>query len=159
MTITIKNIEEGNSKIINDLVSILNNDNILAKTLGESTKSISTDEFISFNTDWAKKNKATLFSILLDNQAIGLISLSKIDPVESSAKIGYWIGSQYWNKGYSTAAFKQVLEFARSKQIKIVSSSIEKNNIASLSIWYKFGAIIEDKGDRLVPILRLGHDI
>ena len=159
MTLDIQNIDQANSKIINDLVFILNNDKELAKTLGKCAKILSTDEFIDFNTDWAVKNKATVFSILRGNQAIGLISLSKIDPVESSAKIGYWIGSQYLYNGYSTSAFKQVLVYARSEQIKTVSSTIEKNNVASLSIWKKFDAIIEDKEDRLMPILRLDHDL
>ena len=159
MTVRILKIKNITANMINDLIYILNTDSELAKSLCNNTNTISHSEFIKFNNDWIEKNDAVMFSILVDDRAIGIISLSKINHDEGSANIGYWIGSKYWNKGYTTEAFMQVLEYARNKQIKTVSSSIEKDNTASLSIWKKFNASMEDQGDKLMTILRLDDAI
>ena len=155
MDLYIANIKDTNDKQIDNLVTILNTDKKLQKKLGSNNKIISSSEFIKYNNEWAKKNNAEIFAIILNNEAIGLISLSKILRKAGTANIGYWIGSNYWHKGHTINAFGQILEFAKKEGIKMVSCSINKENRESIAIWKKFNADFEDKGEKIVPSLYL----
>jgi Acetyltransferases, including N-acetylases of ribosomal proteins len=45
------------------------------------------------------------------------------------ARIGYWICSEYWGKGYTSQAFLKILCFERVKGIERVSAFIAKDNV------------------------------
>lgn len=45
------------------------------------------------------------------NLFMGLISLSQISEKNFSAEAGFWLGEEYWNKGYTTEALKAVVDF------------------------------------------------
>ena len=45
-----------------------------------------------------------------DEEVVGVAGL--VDVAEEAAELGYWIGKPYWNRGYATAANRQVLDFA-----------------------------------------------
>lgn len=49
------------------------------------------------------------------------------------------------NNGYTTAAFKELLNYAKSKNMKYVKAKIQENNIASIKIWQNVGADIKLK--------------
>lgn len=147
-------------KSINDdyamqLVDILNNDHGLKNALDSSENKISKLEFIDYNKQWCQNKNAEIFAIVLNDIAIGTISLSHQDIKEQKAQIGYWISSKYWGNGYTSCAFSQVLNLARKKGIKYLSATIKDDNIASKSIWIKNGAKIEATDDRLNVLLTL----
>jgi RimJ/RimL family protein N-acetyltransferase len=50
-----------------------------------------------------------IFVMTLDD---GLIGACGIDPDESVAEIGYWLGVPYWGKGYATEAARAVIDHA-----------------------------------------------
>lgn len=112
-------------------------------------------KFIAYNKQWSKKNKAQIFAIIINREAIGLISLSRINKKAQTARIGYWIASKYWNKGYTSEAFKQILNLAKDNNIKFVSCSIPKENRESEAIWKKFNAKFEEKGNSIIPRIYL----
>ena len=155
MKISLRPIEGLENKYLKNLVDILNNDKKLIEKLGSDKKLLSCDEFIAHNKQWSKKNKAQIFAIIMNDEAIGLISLSRINKVTQTANIGYWITSKYWNKGYTSEAFEQILNLAKDNNIRIVSCSISKENRESKAIWQKFNAKFKEKGDSIVSRIYL----
>ncbi|GAA0124340.1 GNAT family N-acetyltransferase [Clostridium sp. ATCC 25772] len=132
-----------NNTFANELVKILNTDNKLQDSLGAKKSNISHNEFIIYNNHWSKVNNAEIFAILYKEIAIGTISLSHQNIKLKKAEIGYWISSKYWKKGYTSEAFSQILNYAKSKGIKHLSSKIKKDNIPSRKIWINKGSKIE----------------
>ena len=155
MRIYLRLAESLENKYVKNLVDILNNDKKLAKSLKSDKKLLSCAEFIAYNKQWSKKNKAQIFAIIMNQEAIGLISLSRIDKVRQTASIGYWIASKCWNKGYASGAFKQILNLARDNNINLVSGSISKENKASMAIWQKHNVKFEEKGSNVIPQIYL----
>lgn len=49
------------------------------------------------------------------NEVIGNISVVKLENTNKSCEIGYCIGSKYWNKGVTTEAFKNVIDYLFEK--------------------------------------------
>ncbi len=136
------------------LVEMLNTDNLLQDALGSEKSKISTKEFIQYNNEWCKSTNSELLAIILNNIPIGTISLSHQNKEEQEAQIGYWIGSKYWRKGYTSIAFYKILDYAKSKKIKLITAEIKEDNLASKRIWEKNGAETELTGNRfLVSIL------
>ncbi|OOM07218.1 GNAT family N-acetyltransferase [Clostridium saccharobutylicum] len=136
-------LEGINDKYAIQLVEILNYDIILQDSLGSKRCIISKDDFIKYNNEWSKNSNSEIFAILLNNNAIGIISLSHQNIEEKKAQIGYWIGSKYWRKGYTSQAFSQILGYAKRKEIKYLNAKIQKDNIASQKIWQQYSAKIE----------------
>jgi RimJ/RimL family protein N-acetyltransferase len=60
-----------------------------------------------------EENKAAHFAICEADSTllIGVISIDYIDWKHQKGTIGYWMGKEYRNKGYMTAALKQVIHF------------------------------------------------
>ncbi len=46
----------------------------------------------------------TAIRLVEDDMLIGMIGLKQIDLKDKKAEIGYWIGKQFWGKGYGTQA-------------------------------------------------------
>ncbi len=155
MKIHLKLVKDLGNKYLKNLAGILKNDKKLIEQLGNRKEPLSCDEFITHTRKWSKKNKAQVFAIIINREAIGLISLSHINRRKQTARIGYWVASRYWNKGYSSKAFAQILNLAKKDNIKIVSCLISKENRASKAMWEKFNAKFEQKGDSIVPQLCL----
>lgn len=137
------------------LVNYLNNDMLLLKKLGKRNKPIALNEFIDGNREWSRSRKAEMFAINLDGCTIGSISLSHQDNENKSARIGYWISSAYWGRGYTTKAFHLVLLLAQERNIVRVTASIQEDNIASRRIWESAGATIELINNRFVLTIKL----
>ena len=126
-----------------ELAQILYKDIKLKNAMGCHIVKTTGNEFITFCKDWASKQKADTFVIILDKVAIGSISLSHQDVNKRSARIGYWISSNYWGNGYTSQAFSLVLGFAKLKSIQYITASINEDNLASKRIWVKNGAKVE----------------
>lgn len=132
-----------------DIVSYLNKDDkLLEKLKSERLSDITLEEFLDYNNKWCIKRNAMLFCIMLNNKAIGSISLSDIDKNKGQAATGYWIGSEYWGKGYGKESFKEIMKIAIGLGIRSLNSKILKDNLASRKIWDKYGAefvVIDEK--------------
>ncbi len=107
---------------------------------------ISGQEFLETMREWCEKTHSISLAIVTaEDVAIGLISLSHIKAEERIGRIGYWIGSAYWGRGYTTEAFGLVLNLAIKKNLHQVSATVARDNVASWRIWKKFGGKIEEK--------------
>jgi RimJ/RimL family protein N-acetyltransferase len=59
------------------------------------------------------RGRATNFAIrlLAESQLIGCVGLRDIDPEHLQAELGFWIGREWWGKGYAREAAAEVLRF------------------------------------------------
>ncbi|MBN4078548.1 GNAT family N-acetyltransferase [Gammaproteobacteria bacterium AH-315-C21] len=82
------------------------------------------------------------FGVLLktDQEIIGVVSLVSIS--DKKAELGYWIGEQYWGKGYCTEATEALMRLA-SKQLQITNFVAEHltENPASGKVMLKLGMV------------------
>lgn len=155
MKIILKSLKGLENKYIKNLVDILNTDRKLIKEIGRGKELLSRDKFVADNKQWSEKNKAQIFAIIMHRNAIGLISLSRINKKTKNANIGYWIASKHWNKGYVSEAFKQILNLAKENNLNLVSCSIPKENRASIAIWQKFNAKLKKRRNSIIPQIYL----
>jgi len=87
------------------------------------------------------KTPITNFAIVYKGTAIGGIGLIKQDDIfRKSAEIGYWLGENYWNKGFATKALKAMIDYSfENFDIIRLYAHVFENNIASISVMKKCG--------------------
>jgi ribosomal-protein-alanine N-acetyltransferase len=72
------------------------------------------------------------------NEAIGNISVVKLENTNKSCEIGYCIGSKYWNKGITTEAFQNVIDYLfKEVGINRICAKHNIENIASGEVMKK----------------------
>ena len=65
-----------------------------------------------FLTTVCIKNDSFTRAVVVNNELVGCVSLDGITGDETrQASIGYWIGEEYWGKGYATKAAELVIEY------------------------------------------------
>ena len=121
------------------LVEILNTDTRLQKALG-SSQTVNRADFLKACRVWMKKESGQTYTIMLEAYPIGIISISRDARNTDGRKIGYWLTSKQWNKGYGTIAFTQMLLAARAEGATLVAATIPKESLASYRMWQKLGA-------------------
>lgn len=89
------------------------------------------EEWISTHQPKFEAGELVNHAIILKStqELIGAIGLT-INKRFSRAELGYWIGKEYWNKGYCTEAAKVMLEYGFNKLYlhKIVATHITRNS-------------------------------
>lgn len=135
------------------LAYLLTYDHELMSALGTNKegKILQPKEFLKTTLEWQHRTHSQSYAILLDDKAIGHISLSHMDG--TTARIGYWLSSSYWNKGYMTQAFSMALEQASKLGLKTIKAAIDPKNIASIRIWKNKGASMHAHGNQLEAVL------
>ncbi|MEN8906198.1 MAG: GNAT family N-acetyltransferase [Clostridiales bacterium] len=119
-----------------NLSEILSKDIKLNHSLnGSDPKNIMPNEFYENIVKWQDKTNSIVYSIVFDNKDIGTISLSHMELNKKTARIGYWLASEYWSFGLCSRAFSKVLEIAKAKSFKTVLCSIPLDNSNSFKIW------------------------
>jgi RimJ/RimL family protein N-acetyltransferase len=85
------------------------------------------------------------FAIDLDGEAIGGIGLIfNTDVYVLSAEIGYWIGEEFWGKGITTEAIRQMVEYSFYYfDIVRIYAEVFENNKASMRTLEKNGFYLE----------------
>ncbi len=98
-------------------------------------------EWISSHDTLYRENTGIVFAIrsLISTSLMGCIGLS-FDADHHRGELGYWMGKEYWGKGYCTEAAIAVIEFSFNQFAlnKITSRHLE-NNPASGRIMEKIG--------------------
>jgi [ribosomal protein S5]-alanine N-acetyltransferase len=81
-------------------------------------------------------------SITLNRKLIGNLITEKIDYKNKTLEVGFWIGKDYWNKGYASKALKLFLKKIEKKfNPKKIYAHCRRNNPAS-------GRVLEKQGFR-----------
>lgn len=89
---------------------------------------------------WCATHEAKMFSITRGSEITGIMTLSRINLVQQSGRLGFWLGSHYRRQGLGSRAFKNMLGIARTMGLYQFSGSVEPSNQASIKLWEKFGA-------------------
>ncbi|OJX71911.1 GNAT family N-acetyltransferase [Magnetospirillum sp. 64-120] len=135
-----------------DLANILNEDEELGFALGRTKHAPkeTAQTVLAHARKWCVKHDAIFFAIVNDQRvAIGTISLSHMDLQSRTASTGYWIGTRFQGRGYGGAAFRNVVAFARTLGVRLLSGQIGAANHASRQIWERNGAEIVRDGTTL----------
>lgn len=91
--------------------------------------------------NWHKGELATFAITMKDSDLlIGCISLMNIS--EGSGEIGYWIGTDYWNKGYCTEACIEIVNFGfETLKLNRIHANHLSRNPASSKVLLKSGLL------------------
>ena len=101
-----------------------------------------------------------IFAIRLKRtgRLIGLVLFFGAD--DSSCEIGYGIGSEYWNNGYTTEAVKRFLKYLfREKGFKTVRASFFTGNEASRRVMEKCGMTYDHFSEKELTYLGVPRDL
>lgn len=100
---------------------------------------------INFVKTTNESNHSLLLGIFYNNIHVGNIKLGPIEPVHSTAEIGYIIGEkEYWNKGIAAKAIKLMCSYAfYTLKIHKIYAGINEYNKASIQTVKKCGFIQE----------------
>ncbi|KAA3660321.1 MAG: N-acetyltransferase [Calditrichaeota bacterium] len=99
------------------------------------------EEWIQTHETLYKDRQQVVFAItLLDKgNLVGAIGM-RTDKVHENAEIGYWVGVDFWNKGFATEAARAVVEFAFSKmELNRIFAHFMVHNPASGKVMKKLG--------------------
>lgn len=103
------------------------------------------EDWISRHAAWAERGVHLQWAITLrDGTPVGAIGIAlSTDPPHGD--IGYWVGPEYWNRGYATEATKAVIAFAlETLRLPRVQASCFVENPASARVLEKAGMVEED---------------
>ena len=114
---------------------------------------------------WIKTHEAAFqegsgatYAITLKNsgELIGTISLMDFTKRSNHARIGFWMGVPYWNKGYCTEASRAILEYGFVERgLNRIHTAYMISNIASGRVLDKVGMVYE--GTQRQHITKLGE--
>lgn len=87
-----------------------------------------------------------VLAITLNNQLIGNLIAEKIDYKNKTVEIGFWIGKDFWSKGYATKALNLFLKILKSKfnPSKVIARH-KTENVASRKVLEKVGFVFDDE--------------
>lgn len=79
-------------------------------------------------------------SVLENNTFVGTVSIEKIDKINRSASIGYWIAKPYRGKGIATRAVKLAVNFAFTELgLNKIYAETAQENLPSIKVLEKAG--------------------
>ncbi|MDF2504092.1 GNAT family protein [Clostridium sp.] len=78
------------------------------------------------------------------SEAIGNISVVKLENVNDACEIGYCVSSKHWNKGITTEAFKAIIKYLFDEiRVNRICAKHDINNVASGKVMQKCGMVYE----------------
>ncbi|MBD8499570.1 GNAT family N-acetyltransferase [Paenibacillus arenosi] len=107
----------------------------------------SAQSWIQTHEDNFRHNRSYEFAITdkYTHELYGAIGLS-YKPLHKNGELGYWIGEEYWGKGYATEASKAVISFAfAEKKYHRVFARFFASNPASGRVMEKVGMVEEGR--------------
>jgi ribosomal-protein-alanine N-acetyltransferase len=99
------------------------------------------EEWISKHAEWFEKRAAVDWAIELkdEKKLIGCVSLG-INKLHNRAEIGYWVGEEFWNRGYCSEAAIGAIRYAfDSLKLNKITSRHMSENPSSGKVMIKAG--------------------
>lgn len=126
-------------------INMLCNDHDVASQTLRINYPCSTKETLDFigscNKSEDKQNHSVVLTIILQatNEIIGVIGLD-VETEHERGSLGYWLGKNYWGKGYATEAANALMEHG-FKQLKLnrIYGCCWSDNKASSKVLQKIG--------------------
>lgn len=67
-------------------------------------------------------------------------------------ELGFWIGRDYWGRGYASEAARRMIEFAtETLGVTNLTGTVAADNAASLTVLAKLGFVETGRGEKRVP--------
>ena len=87
-----------------------------------------------------RKNYNLIIELKSKKVLIGGVGLVKVDRFQGTAEVGYWLGKNYWRKGFMSETLKAILNFA-FKKLKLRRMNLDtfRENKASSNLAKKNG--------------------
>ena len=99
-------------------------------------------QFVELHLKERAEGRAYVFAVVDRNVVVGVCGLHGIANGEAE-ELGYWIGEQFWGKGYASFAVKLVLQFAfQNLALQRVGALALESNAASRRILVKNGFVL-----------------
>jgi|SRR5690625_1096141 len=111
-------------------------------------------DWIRSHSKLMESGEAFPFAVVLKigEKLIGTMTL-RVDKLHNKGELAYWIGKDYWNKGYATEAAKEVIDFGFNDQnLNRIWAPVMSKNKASVKVMQKVG--LEYEGTLKQDILR-----
>ncbi len=149
MTITLRKYTLND---LDELVKLGDNSNIAMFMMNRFPHPYTKEKGIEFINLALTHNPAQLMVIDLNGKFIGAIGVHPMEDVFSfNAELGYWLGEEYWEKGYANQALKLMIDYVfRNFKISRIFLRIFSNNKASLKLAEKTGFKLEAKFEKTV---------
>lgn len=81
---------------------------------------------------------------LISGELVGVCGLSSIDSVNMKAEIGYWVGRNYWGKGYAKEALKLIIDYGFVKlELNRIYARVFPFNERSINLLGSLGFVRE----------------
>ncbi len=153
--LTLREVSLADLNAIHEMLSLPETDQF--NTLGIPQTTDVTAELVM---GWLEENrkperKSYVFSIEITgkHQFIGLIALYIGKPRYKKGEVWFKVHSSYWNKGYTTEALQQILQFSfRELNLHRLEAGCAVENIASKRVLEKVGMIQEGLLRKNLPI-------
>ncbi|WP_026696140.1 GNAT family N-acetyltransferase [Peribacillus kribbensis] len=103
--------------------------------------------WIRSHEKWIQTRKAFPFAVELKKEKIlaGAMTL-RIEPGHNRGELAYWIGKEFWGRGYATEAALQVAEFGfREQGLQRIWGMAMSDNYASQKVMKKIGMKYEGR--------------
>ena len=100
------------------------------------------DDAVDFLNNVRQGKMGIVYGMFLNSgELVGVISLTPGRDVNRySAEVGYFVGEQYWNRGYATEALMLVVNFAQYRHgFKRLFAAVFDFNLASMRVLEKAG--------------------
>ena len=95
----------------------------------------------------SKGESLKLGIVLKENDnVVGTISLKEFDLENKNSELGYWLGREYWRKGYMQEAIKLILDYGFNNfDLERIYAKVLHPNTASAKLLEKIGFVLEGK--------------
>ena len=100
------------------------------------------DDAVTFLDNVRQGKMGIVYGMFLNSgELVGVISLTPGRDVNRySAEVGYFVGEQYWNRGYATEALRLIGNFAQFRHgLKRLYATVFDYNLASMRVLEKAG--------------------
>ncbi|MFB5661178.1 GNAT family N-acetyltransferase [Alteribacillus sp. HJP-4] len=77
------------------------------------------------------------------NELMGTVTI-RVDQTHHNGELGYWIGTDYWGKGFTTEAVRRIMDFGfHELRLQRIFAPIMRKNTASAKVLQKAGLFYE----------------
>ena len=131
-----------------NLFKVINNDRtVLSRWMSWTNRTQSIDDekqFINYARVEIAKHHLLLLTIIVDNQAVGMVDLHHIDRQNHTAELGYWLSSEFQGKGIITTAVNQLVSHAFNHMLlnKIILQ-VDSENHKSIAVAHRLEFVWE----------------
>lgn len=74
------------------------------------TESMAKEWILSHSQKWGNQELAS-FAIVMKESGLLIGAISLMNLKETEGELGYWVGVEYWNKGYCSEACNKIINF------------------------------------------------